>query len=126
MTACTSVCITNDTEVHASKKVVTLQAEVKNFSGRQGHQSRVFLMFGFRPLTVSRHLLDQLPILHMPHTFENVDNVTTGSSSPSALSYTIPEVSKLLRAWILRPKARDQGHFRRPPQWTDRQTDGQL
>ena len=49
---------------------------------------------------LSRHLLNQLPILDTPHMFTNVDTTTVGSSSPSALGHTIPEVSKLLRAWI--------------------------
>ena len=57
-------------------------------------------MFKFRSLTVSRNLLDQLAILHAPRMFTNVANATVGSSSPSALGHTIPEVSKLLRAWI--------------------------
>ena len=81
---------------------VTLQAEVKNVVAihRQGCQSRVFLKFTFRSLTVSRHVLDQLPILDMPRLFTNVDNASVGSSSPSALAHTIPEASNLLRAWI--------------------------
>ena len=74
------------------------KAEVKNLVAihRQGYQSRIFfLIFTFRSLTVSPR--PNYILIHMPRMFTNVDHATMGSSSPSALGHTIPEVSKLLR-----------------------------